>query len=215
MNLESKLLKASIEGDLELVVELLNKGVDPNCKDQTGRGPLLCFYPEIIKSLLDYGAIANDQYNENGHSVLSGLCYATSIFQSKQTSQSECVELLINNGANVELGYALTNETPLHHATAPMGDENLSTIKIILEHNGDPNAKTIPNINSHNFYAGAKTKGETPLHRAAAFCSTEVIELLLKYGANKTVLDKDGESPQSWACWYRRPKELIDKLNCD
>jgi len=212
MNFEEQLLNATLEGDKELVLHLLKKGVSPNCKDNSGRGPLLSFYPEIIKVLLDFGADANEQFNENGHSVLSGLCYANSIFNSKQTNQSECIRLLIENGANVEIGYLPSNETPLHHSTAPMGNENLETIKLLLENNANPNAKTIPDIISHNFYSGAKTKGETPLHRAAAFCSVEAIELLIKFGAVKEILDVNGDSPYSWACWYRRPKELIEKL---
>lgn len=212
MNSESTLLKATLEGDKELVHQLLKNGVNPNCKDDSGRGPLLSFYPEIIKLLTDYGANPNEQFNENGHSVLSGLCYANSIFESKRTNQLECIKILIDNGANVDIGYIPSNETPLHHATAPMGKENLEIIKCLLENKANPNAKTIPNIKSHNFYHGAKTKGETPLHRAAAFGSSETIELLVDFGAKKDSLDTNGDTPLAWACWYRRTKGLIDKL---
>ena len=212
MSSESTLLKATLDGDKKLIHQLLKNGVNPNCKDGSGRGPLLSFYPEIIKLLVDFGALPNEQFNENGHSVLSGLCYANSIFESKGTNQLECVKILIEHGAEVDQGYIPSNETPLHHATAPMGKENLEVIKFLLEHKANPNAKTIPNINSNNFYHGAKTKGETPLHRAAAFCSSETIELLLAFGAKKDSLDINGETPLSWACWYRRPKGLIDQL---
>jgi len=209
---ESRLLKAATEGDKTLVFKLLKEGVNPNCEDDYGRGPLLCFYPDIINLLLEYGADPNQQINENGHSVLSGLCYANSIFSAKGTSQKECVQLLLENGCKIDVGYIPSNETPLHHATAPMGEENLEVIKLLLQHKANPNSKTIPNIASHNFYQGAKTKGETALHRAAAFCSSDTIELLLKFGADKKALDSNGDTPLSWACWYRRPKELIDKL---
>ena len=212
MNQESQLLEASIKGDKELVLQLLEKGVSPNCKDNSGRGPLLSFFPEIIKLLIKYGANPNQQLNENGHSVLSGLCYANSIFNTKGTNQKECIKLLIENGANLEIGYNPSNETPLHHATAPMGNDNPEIIELLLINGANPNSKTIPNIGSHNFYNRAKTKGETPLHRAAAFCSNETIEILINFGANKEVVDSNGETPLSWACWYRRPKSLIDKL---
>jgi len=212
MNVETKLLEATLNGDRILVQELLDQGVNPNCKDESGRGPLLTFYPEIIKILIDYGAIPNEQVNELGHSILSGLCYASSIFEAKGTNQAECIKLLLDNGANVELGFLASKETPLHHATACMGNENFEVIKLLLQNQANPNAKTIPNIDSHNFYHGAKTKAETPLHRAAAFCSMETIELLLKFGARKEILDRNGDSPLSWACWYRRPKNLIDLL---
>ena len=100
MNSESRLLKASLDGDKELVHQLLESGVNPNCKDDSGRGPLLSFYPDIINLLINYGAQANEQLNENGHSVLAGLCYANSIFDSKGTNQLECIKLLLENGAN-------------------------------------------------------------------------------------------------------------------
>jgi len=215
MNSETALLSATLSGDEDLVMSLLEQGVNPNCKDEYGRGPLLSFYPKIIKLLLKYGAKPNDQFNENGHSVLAGLSYANSIFRSKGTSQLECIKLLVNSGADIEFGYAPSKESPLHHATASMGNENFEVIKFLLENQANPNAKTIPNISSHNFYDGAKTKGETALHRAAAFCSLKTIKLLLDYGATKNTLDVNGDTPLSWACWYRRPKELIEVLRCN
>ena len=212
MEHETQLLNATLVGDKDLVLELLDLGVNPNCKDKSGRGPLLSFYPEIIKALLDNGAIADEQYNENGHTVLAGLCYANSIFISKETNQAECIRLLIQNGAKIERGYVPSHETPLHHATAPMGKDNPSVIKLLLNNKANPNAKTIPSVPSHNFYSGARTKGETPLHRAAAFCTPETIDVLLQFGADKNLLDVNGDAPLSWACWYRRPKEVIEKL---
>ena len=146
MNLEAKLLQACIEGDKSLVLQLLKTGADPNCKDASGRGPLLSFHPEIISFLIAYGADPNIQFNENEHSVLSGLCYANSIFEAKGTNQKECIQILLENGANVEFGYNLSNETPLHHATAPMGKENLNVIELLLQNKANPNAKTIPNL---------------------------------------------------------------------
>jgi len=210
--LDSKLLNAALKGDNDHVEQLLENGAGPNCKNENGHGPLLCFYPEVIQLLIKYGAKPNEQFNENGHSVLAGLCYANAIFKSKGTDQLECIKILLDNGADVNLGYLPTNETPLHHATAPMGNENYEVMKLLLENNAMPNSKTIPNINTHNFYPGAKTKGETALHRAAAFCSRNSIELLLENGATKESVDVNGDTPLSWACWYRRPKELIDLL---
>ena len=212
MDKESQLLRASLDGDNDLVLQLLKQGINPNCSDASGRGPLLSFFPEIIELLIKHGAKPNQQLNENGHSVLAGLCYANSIFKTKGTDQLNCIHLLLENGADVELGYPPSNETPLHHATAPMGTVHVEIIELLLQNGANPNSITIPNIASHNFYAGAKTKGETPLHRAAAFCDEETIDLLLNFGANKELIDSNGDSPLSWACWYRRPKNLIDKL---
>ena len=183
-----------------------------SCQDASGRGPLLSFDPDVIQLLLEHDARPADQSNENGHSVLAGLCYANKIFRTKETDQLKCIRLLVEHGADIHLGYRPTNESPLHHATAAMGEDNIEVIRYLLENGANPNGRTVAGVHSHNFYHGAKTKGESPLHRAAAFCSEATIELLMAYGADKNLLDAHGDTPLSWACWYRRPKSLIDKL---
>ena len=166
---DSLLLKASLEGDLVNVRQALKAGANPNCQDASGRGPLLSFDPDVIQLLLEYDARPADQSNENGHSVLAGLCYANEIFRTKGTDQLKCIRLLVEHGADIHLGYRPTNESPLHHATAAMGEDNIEVIHYLLE-------------------------------------------LLMAYGADKNLLDAHGDTPLSWACWYRRPKSLIDKL---
>jgi hypothetical protein len=37
--------------------------------------------------------------------------------------------------------------------------------------------------------------------------------LLLDAGADKTLRDANGDSPQTWASWHWRPKGLIDLLD--
>lgn len=59
-----------------------------------------------------------------------------------------------------------------------------------------------------------RTKGETPLHRAAAFGDEEIIELLLESGAVIDAKDVNGDSPLSWASWYRRPDPVLRLLCC-
>lgn len=57
-----------------------------------------------------------------------------------------------------------------------------------------------------------RTKGETPLHRAAAFGDEEAIQLLLDAGAVIDAKDMNGDSPLSWASWYCRPDAILRKL---
>lgn len=40
-----------------------------------------------------------------------------------------------------------------------------------------------------------RTKGETPLHRAAAFADEETVQLLLDYEAKREAKDVNGDSP--------------------
>ena len=57
-----------------------------------------------------------------------------------------------------------------------------------------------------------RTKGETPLHRAAAFGSEVTIDLLLGAGAAREAKDVNGDSPLSWASWYVRPDFILRRL---
>ena len=58
----------------------------------------------------------------------------------------------------------------------------------------------------------ARTKGETPLHRAAAFGSEETIQLLLDRGAAIDAKDMNGDTPLSWASWATRPDPILRTL---
>ena len=60
-----------------------------------------------------------------------------------------------------------------------------------------------------------RTKGETPLHRAAAFGSDETIQMLLDAGAVIDAKDANGDTPLSWASWYGRPAYILKMLCYD
>ena len=57
-----------------------------------------------------------------------------------------------------------------------------------------------------------RTKGETPLHRAAAFGTEEAIQLLIDSGATLSARDMNGDSPLAWASWHLRPDTILRKL---
>ena len=57
-----------------------------------------------------------------------------------------------------------------------------------------------------------RTKGETPLHRAAAFGEVETIRLLKDARAIVDSRDANGETPLSWASWYLRPTPILREL---
>ena len=58
----------------------------------------------------------------------------------------------------------------------------------------------------------ARTRGETPLHRAAAFSDEDTIQLLLDAGAVIDARDGHGDTPLSWASWRRRPDAILRRL---
>jgi ankyrin repeat protein len=56
------------------------------------------------------------------------------------------------------------------------------------------------------------SKGETPLHRAAAFGTETTIELLLDAGAAREAKDMNGDTPLGWASWHLRPDGILRRL---
>jgi ankyrin repeat protein len=57
-----------------------------------------------------------------------------------------------------------------------------------------------------------RTRGEAPLHRAAAFASETTVQLLIDAGANREAKDVNGDSPLSWGSWHGRPDSLLRRL---
>jgi ankyrin repeat protein len=126
------------------------------------------------------------------------------------------VKILLEHGADPNRGHPESLETPLHHALAGNGDaDRTELIRLLINHGADVNAKTKPGVISYNFWRDVRTRGETPLHRAAAYASTEMVKMLLSAGANPAIRDAHGDSPLSWASWHRRSREMIDVLGAD
>ena len=199
-----ELVAASLAGDLPTVKKLVEGGADVNSRDEHGIGPLLSFTPEVTAYLLAQGADPNRQTNEGNARVLAGVAYMEA---------AECVRLLLEAGADPNHAAGSSAETALHANLAkPHNDPHAST-RYLIAHGASPNARTIPGERTYAFWRDTRTRGETPLHRAAAFASAEIVQLLLDAGADKTIRDVNGDSPQSWASWHWRDKSLIDLLD--
>lgn len=105
-----------------------------------------------------------------------------------------------------------TGETPLHAALSKGSLAHDRVVKILLANGANPNSATKPGIETGAFMRDSRTRGETPLHRAAAFGSAESIQLLLDAGALKEAKDVNGDSPLAWASWHLRPDAVLRKL---
>jgi uncharacterized protein len=122
-------------------------------------------------------------------------------------------EYLIENGAKVNVPLAETGETPLHAALSKANRWKYTpVVKLLLARGADPNLPTSPGRETGGFMRDCRTKGETPLHRAAAFGNEEDIQSLLDAGAQRDALDANGDSPLSWASWYLRPGAVLGLL---
>lgn len=124
------------------------------------------------------------------------------------------VDFLIKHGADVTHTKPDTNETPLHNALSKAGRPYyLYVVKLLVENGADVNARTTPGAETGAFMRDVRTKGETPLHRAAAYADEAIISYLLENGADKTARDAHGNSPISWASEHLRPGSILHLLS--
>ena len=123
------------------------------------------------------------------------------------------VDFLIKHGANVNYAQPDTGETPLHSALCKAGRPfYLYVLRLLVENGADVNAKTIPGQETGGFMRDVRTKGETPLHRAAAYADEQMIRYLLDHGADRQERDANGDSPLTWASEHLRPGSILRLL---
>lgn len=119
-------------------------------------------------------------------------------------------DFLINQGADPNYKVDVTDETPLHNALVKAGRPYyFYTVKLLIEKGADVNARTKPGIETGGFMRDVKTRGETPLHRAAAFADERTIQFLIDNGADKEAKDANGDTPLSWASLHLRPGSVL------
>jgi ankyrin repeat protein len=121
--------------------------------------------------------------------------------------------LLLEQGAEVNHAAANTGETALHAALSKT-DRTVydRVLMVLLAHGANPNVATRPGMETGAFMRDCRTKGETPLHRAAAFGEVETIRMLKDAGATIDAKDANGDTPLSWASWYGRPTPILREL---
>lgn len=124
------------------------------------------------------------------------------------------VDFLIKQGADVTHANPVTGETPLHSALCKAGRPYyIYVVKLLVENGADVYATTTPGIETGAFMRDVRTKGETPLHRAAAYGDEATISYLLEHGADKSARDANGDSPLTWASEHLRPGSILKLLS--
>lgn len=125
-------------------------------------------------------------------------------------------QFLLERGADPNWADPQTGESILHTSIVKSDFLRVDrVVEVLLAAGASPNCKTIPGIETGAFMRDCRTKGETPLHRAAAFASEKTIRRLLDAGAKPAALDMNGDSPLSWASWYLRPDSVLRLLLYD
>ena len=199
------MLEKIADGRTDLVFEYLAEGHAATSADQRGVSLIqwCAYYGDVsaIKFLLAKGeSLASLGPNFD----LNGACFH---------GHWRLCQFLIEQGADVNYPLPDTGETPLHAALCkPDLPAYTAVVRILLAHGANPNSVTKPSAVTGGFMRDCRTRGETPLHRAAAFGSEAAIQLLLDAGAAKDAQDMNGDSPLTWASWHVRPASVIRQL---
>ena len=196
------ILDQIVDGRTDLVFDYLSQGHPATATDGDGVSLLkwCAYYGDVsaIRFLLANGESAASLDGELNAAAFHGhwrLC-----------------QFLIEKGANVNQAEADTGETALHAAVCKSSAGHDRVVGVLLAGGSDPNAKTKMGAETGAFMRDCRTKGETPLHRAAACASAESIQLLLDAGALKDARDANGDTPLTWGSWHLRPDSILRKL---
>jgi uncharacterized protein len=193
------------DGRTDLVFDYLAAGHPATSKDEHGT-PLIhwcAYYGDV--SAIRYLLANGESLRTFGDNLdLNGAAFH---------GHWRLCQFLVEQGADVNLPLPDTGETPLHAALCK--SDRLAhdlVLKVLLGNGANPNCATKHNAETGGFMRDCRTKGETPLHRAAAFGTEETIRLLLDAGAKVDAKDMSGDSPLGWASWYLRPDSILRLL---
>ncbi len=168
-------LEAMQKGESEKLLAMLDKGLDPNhmCDDNTSTLFLEALKKDLPKSVIDamllHGASVNQKL-EGGFSALCREC-------NKEQANLSWVKKLIEMGADIDYVVPEDGLSPLFYA---MQHNQTNIVAYLLEKGAD--TKIINN------------KGQTALTFSASG-EPEIVELLLKNGADPNEMNANHETP--------------------
>jgi ankyrin repeat protein len=210
--LDQELLKAIQYNKLGLVKRLQSEGASVNCRNEEGRSPLhLSVYNDwdrISHFLIDMGAELNAKGKFGG----------TPLHMAAFKGNLAIVQLMLKKGADLRAKDSNGN-LPIHLAAMygwadivelfvrTVAPERWPLPPLIVGNAEDdePAEETDqqPAADEENFPVDIRsliqarsTEGETPLHHAAVNCKTQVIDYLLRLGADPEAKDNEDTPPQ-------------------
>lgn len=199
------MLEKIADGRTDLVFEHIKQGHDADEIDPSG--------VSLIQWCAYYGDVSAVRYLLEHGECLTSLGENFDLNGAVFHGHWQLCQFLLEQGADVNFTLPDSFETPLHAAICKANRPYYDLIiKLLLSYGADANAKTKPHIPTGSFMRDCKTKGETPLHRAAAFGSIDSIDILISAGAQVDAQDVNGDTPLSWASWHLRPEVVLKRL---
>ena len=192
-------------GRTDLVFDLLAQGSPAHTRDSEG--------VSLIEHCAYYGDVSAIRYLLAQGESIATLGENLGLNGASFHGHWRLCQFLLELGAEVNHPMHETGETPLHACLCTTDRLVYDRVMAVLLASGaDPNLATKPGAETGGFMRDCRTKGETPLHRAAAFGQDETIQMLIDAGAKVNVKDANGDTPLSWASWYLRPASILRRL---
>lgn len=199
------MLERIADGRTDLVFDYLAQGHPADARDAGG--------VSLIQWCAYYGDVSAIRFLLSHGESLESLGKNFDLNGAAFHGHWQLCQFLLENGANANHPLPDTGETPLHSALCkPNRPAYAYVVQVLLAHGADPNVATRPSVETGSFMRDCRTKGETPLHRAAAFGTKEAIRLLLDAGARLDAKDMNGDTPLTWASWHLRPGHILQRL---
>lgn len=204
-DLNKQMLSAAFDGHLATVEKMVSLGADINYTDQWGNFAMFTAAWDGNIAALDlfYGLGAKITFE--GANLLCNAAY---------NGKVNSVKWLLDKGGDANFAFTETGENALHYTISKTSEmkEREEIVRILIAAGIDVNKKTFPGVSTLCFMRDAYLKGETPLHRAAAYASTTIIKSLLEAGADPSVKDANGDTPISWGSWHLRDADALRLL---
>lgn len=192
-------------GRTDLVLDLVAAGGSASSTDSTGT--------PIIRWCAYYGDVSSLRFLLGHGESLHRLGDDFGLNAAAFHGHWQLCQFLLENGASAASALLDTGETPLHSALCSADRVKYDpVVQVLLSFGADPNAVTLADKETGSFMRDCRTKGETPLHRAAAFGAVHTIRCLIDAGAHKEARDMHGDTPLAWGSWYRRPDSILRTL---
>lgn len=202
---DSKIFERISRGRTDYIVELMKK---KDWKELLNKGQI-----KPLQWLVYYNDVTGLRTVVENGGTLESININDELGNAAFFGHWKVCDFLINQGAEVNYHVDKTHETPLYNALAKAGRPYyFYVVKLLVEKGAEINAKTIPGLNTGAFMRDVRTKGETPLHRAAAYADERTIQFLIDNGAHKEAKDAHGDSPLSWASTHLRPGRILALL---
>ncbi|MFC0776372.1 ankyrin repeat domain-containing protein [Terrimonas alba] len=204
-NLDSKMLEAALNGNLTTVEELVLKGANINYIDAWGNFA-------AFSAAWDGNTKALDLFYNLGAKI--SFENANLLCNAAYNGKVDSVKWLLNKGEDANFSFTDTGENALHYTISKTSemDERTEIVKILIAAGTDVTKKTTAGKPTLCFMRDAYLKGESPLHRAAAFGNVPIVKMLLEAGADPSMKDANGDTPISWGSWYLRDADILRLL---